>query len=394
MENIELRQKMGALWLEAKAIQDKADTEKRTMLPEENTRFDALMAEFDQKKADVERREKLTAAQRAGGEGTDAKRSDSTDTELRSAFRAFVQTGDRAELRALQADLSVSGGYLVAPQVIANTLLKAVDDEVFMRTLANVLPPLERAESVGLPYLAADPADAAWTSELAVGTEDSTMAFGKRELYPHPLAKFIKVSNKLLRLNPSAEALVIGRLAYKFGISMEKAYLTGTGSNQPLGVFVASNDGIPTSRDVATGNAATSIGVDGLIEAKYAVKSQYMRTASWLFHRDAVKQIRKLKDGNGQYLWQPALSADRPDTILERPFYMSEYVPNTFTASLYVGLFGDFKVGYQIQDALDFGIQRLVELYALTNQTGFIGRLETDGMPVLAEAFARVKLGA
>ena len=80
-----------------------------------------------------------------------------------------------------------------------------------------------------------------------------------------------------------------------------------------------------------------------------------------------------------------------PDTILNRPLNMSEYVPNTFTTGLYVGMFGDLSK-YWIADALDLQVQRLIELYAETNQDGFIGRMESDGMPVLAEAFARVKL--
>ncbi len=112
-----------------------------------------------------------------------------------------------------------------------------------------------------------------------------------------------------------------------------------------------------------------------------------------MFHRDAVKQIRKLKDGNGQYIWQPSLQAGQPDAILNRPVTMSEYMPNTFTASQYVGIIGDLQ-WYWIVDALTLTIQVLVELYAETNQNGYIGRLEADGMPVLEEAFTRVKLAA
>jgi HK97 family phage major capsid protein len=167
--------------------------------------------------------------------------------------------------------------------------------------------------------------------------------------------------------------------------------MTGTGANQALGVFTASNDGIPTSRDVSTGNTTTSIQTDGLIEAKYSLRPGYMAKASWIFHRDAVKQIRKLKDGDGQYIWQQGLTGGQPDRILDSPFKMSEYAPNTFTTGLYVGIIGDFKY-FWVVDALSFEIQRLVELYARTNQDGFIGRFETDGMPVLGEAFARVKL--
>ena len=85
------------------------------------------------------------------------------------------------------------------------------------------------------------------------------------------------------------------------------------------------------------------------------------------------------------------MAIGQPDRILDLPFYESEYVPNTFTTGLYVAILGDFSF-YWVADALDFTIQRLVELYAATNQVGFIGRLETDGMPVLAEAFSRLKL--
>ncbi len=319
----------------------------------------------------------------------------STD-EYRKAFRSLMRYGHRglgpSEWQALQADISVSGGYLMVPQQVVAVLLQGVDDEVFIRKYATKFN-VPNADSLGVPYLSADPADADWTSEILTGSEDSTMAFGKRALRPHPLAKAFKISNKLIRTVPNVEALVMGRLAYKFGISMEKTFMTGTGANQPLGLFIASNDGIPTSRDVSTGNTATAITADGLINAKYSLKGQYHRRAStrWIFHRDAVKMIRKLKDGNGQYLWMSGLVGDRPDTILEVPYDMSEYAPNTFETTLYVGLIGDFSF-YWIADALDFTVQVVDQLYAATNQTGYFGRLESDGMPVLSEAFARVKL--
>jgi len=224
------------------------------------------------------------------------------------------------------------------------------------------------------------------------------MAFGKRSLHPRPIAKRIKVSQTLLRQVPSAAAFVQSRLAYKFAVTAENAYMLGDGANKPLGVFVASNDGIPTSRDVSTGNTSTAITMDGLINALYSLTGQYQASKSlrWLFHREALRDIRKLRDdsggaGTGQYLWQPSMQAGQPDTLLNIPVLSSEYVPHTFTSGLYVGMVADFSY-YWIADALSMTIQRLDELYAEANQVGFIGRLETDGMPVLAEAFARVKL--
>jgi len=254
-----------------------------------------------------------------------------------------------------------------------------------------------QAQSLGVPTLEADPADADWTSELATGNEDTAMNVGRRELHPHPVAKLIKLSNKLLRLTAGgAETLVMDRLAYKFAITEEKAFLLGSGASQPLGVFTASASGISTARDTIC-TSATVIAADDLINAKYALKAPYRRGAVWCFHRDAVKAIRKLKDTNGQYLWSPSglgqasLADAGPDLILGLPYYESEYVPNTFTTGLYVGIVGNFSY-YWIADALGWTVQRLVELYAATNQVGFIGRKETDGMPVFEEAFARVRL--
>jgi HK97 family phage major capsid protein len=279
----------------------------------------------------------------------------------------------------------------VAGEQFIAQLIQAVDNLVFMRQLGTVFL-VPKAESLGVPTLDTDPSDAVWTAEIKTGNEDSSMAFGKRNLHPAPLAKRMKVSRKLLRVSLlAAEAIVRERLAYKFGVTEENCFLNGTGANQPLGLFTASADGISTSRDVSTGNAATAIKADGLINALYSLKSPYQATAKWIFHRLAIREIRKLKDGEGNYLWQSGITADKPDTILQKPFVMSEYVPSTFTTGLYVGIVGDFSF-YWIAQAMSLEIQRLDELYAETNQVGFIGRQEVDGMPVLEEAFARVKL--
>ena len=124
---------------------------------------------------------------------------------------------------------------------------------------------------------------------------------------------------------------------------------------------------------------------------KYALKAQYRKNARWIFHRDAIKMIRKLKDGEGSYIWRQGISADKPDTILDQPFDESEYQNNTFSGSGLVGILGDFSY-YWIVDALNFEIQVAIERYAETNQNGYFGRGETDGMVVLADAFRRVKL--
>lgn len=296
------------------------------------------------------------------------------------------------EQRALEATDLEAGGYTVPSQQFVSQLIKAVDDQTFIRDRANVIS-VTSAQSLGAVSLDADPEDGTWTGEISSADEDTQMDFGARELVPERCAKFIKVSRKLLRSSAlDIAGLVAQRLGYKFAITLEKAALTGNGANQPLGLFTAHASGIPTSRDVSTGNTTSSIMFDGLINALYSCKQQYQSSGVWLFHRDAVSQIRKLKDGDGRYVWEPSIVVNRPDAILGRPVLMSEYVPNTFTTGLYVGLFGDLN-WYWLAISQEFTIQRLIELYALTAQDGFIANMEADGQPVLSEAFARVKLG-
>ena len=419
MKNIhEKRQKRAALVGEARLLLDAAEKENRELTAEENQQYERIWADIEKTGKEIEqdersesRKAELARLEEEGrqsqgrdvppeepgkaGKETPEKINPRATEEYQKAFRHCLRGGLRSltmdQTRALQADSDTAGGFVVVSQQFATGLIQAVDDMVYIRQLATVIQ-LDRAESLGAPALDSDPADANWTSELAIGSEDTTMDFAKRELRPHPLGKLIKVSNKLIRIaSVDVEALVRNRMAYKFGITHEKGFLTGTGSNQPLGVFTASAQGISTDRDVSSGNTATDIKGDGLINAKYSLKAQYRKRAQWMFHRDAIKAIRKLKDSNGDYLWKAGLT-DRPDTILEMPFMESEYAPNTFTTGLYVGILGDFKF-YWIADALDMQIQVLDQLYAETNRVGFIGRWESDGMPVMEEAFARVKLG-
>lgn len=407
-----LREERGALVTQMQAITEKASTEKRDMTGEEADQHTALFDKIEAKRKLIQVEENSAEivrqdAERAGLDAeARAKRAretgvpdDGESEEVRaarmSAFRRYLLTGAQSltadEQRALSVTPDTGGGYLLAPQQFVETLIKTLDNMVFMRGEATVIP-VTNSNGLGAPSLDNDPADFDWTTELATGNEDSSMSFGKRELKPHPMAKRIKVSKQLLRNGAlPVDTIVMQRLAYKLGVTQEKAYLTGSGNNQPLGVFTASNDGISTARDVSTGNSTTAIAFDGLIEAKMSTKAGYWTKGKWLFHRDAVKQITKLKDGEGDYLWRMSVRDGEPDTILGRPLMISEYAPNTFTTGLYVGIFGDFS-NYWIADLLDLQIQRLVELYAETNQDGFIGRYEGDGMPVLEEAFARVKL--
>jgi HK97 family phage major capsid protein len=314
--------------------------------------------------------------------------------EMQSAFSDYIKTGSKKSFEvynALQQDNPTQAGYLVAPEQFVSELISELADNTFMRQKARVLPPLKGAQSLGYPTRTAAMSSFAWGTEIQAPTADSTLAYGKREFKPRAGVSEILISKTLIRNVSNADALVRAEIAEEVAKNLETAYMTGTGADCPLGLFVASDDGIPTSRDVSTGNTVTEIKFDGLIEAKYSVKDQYQSNCEWIFNRLAIKQLAKLKNSDGQYIWQSSVVLGTPDMLLGKPVNSSEYAPSTFTTGLYVGLYGDLK-RYWIVDSLAMEIQALFELYARTNQVDYITRIETDGAPVLSAAFARVKL--
>lgn len=408
----------------SKKVLNAAEAEKRPLSAEEKATLDAHDKRIDEITDEVTRRERnakleadLSKSRGRIADATDPITSKNADPSEAITLKAgrhdfVVEPGTPAHARAMQSyrndfagylrdprrntTLQVAsdpgGGYLVPTQIVAG-LIKALDNMVFMRQLATVLPPTN-AKSLGVVTLENDPSDADWTAEIPASalTADSTMSFGRRDFSPTLLAKLVKMSMKLLRsADMNIEQLITDRLAYKFGVVEENKFLNGTGASQPLGIFTASADGVPTSRDVTATNTTSFVG-DDLIETMYATKAQYRSSGVWITSRAGVKMARKLKDGNGQYLWQPGLQGGEPATILGRPVYESEYAPSTFTTGLYVAIFCDLKAGYWIADGLSLSFQMLNELYAATNQVGIIARKETDGAPVLAEAFSRLKL--
>lgn len=321
-----------------------------------------------------------------------------TDRAARQDLHDFLTKGGRRGLsgqqrqrfenRALQADLDPSGGYIVAPSTFSRRVVAQLMDLVYIRNYATIIE-CKNSASFAAGALDNDPDDSNWQSEIGTVAEDSAMDFESRNFSPHDNCKLIKVSRKLIRLNPDAQGFIQGRFAYKFGITEERAFLTGDGANKPLGVLTASSWGISTSRDTSS-SVGGSVKADDLIDLKYSLKAQYRKNCRWICSRDFVKRCRKLKDGEGSYLWRQGISSDRPDTILDLPFHESEYF-DSWASNTYQAILGDFS-NYWIVDGMDFEIQVLSELFARNNQFGYIGRRATDGNVVDENAFARLKI--
>lgn len=294
--------------------------------------------------------------------------------------------------KALSVGSDPGGGFLVADEVMYQGLLDIIEDEVFMRREATVLPPLTAATSLALTGVATDWSDADWTVELGVGNEEALEPFGRANLTPHPLGRLVRVSNHLLRLSSiNVEAWVNAKLGARFARAEERAYMVGTGAAQPVGVFTSA---LPTA--VTAANQTTFV-TDDLYNMEFALHSQYLPGCSWIVNRTVLRQMyaTDLVDGLGRPLLLDTVgSAGGNKTLLGYPVHSTEFAPNTVTAGLATMAFGNWKRAYMIVDTLNYTVQRLTELYALTNQVGFIGRKETDGMVVDGNACAVLRMHA
>lgn len=382
------------------------------MPPDIEEKLDKALADFDALAEKIAREEKANAfdkwakqdapnpvIQGLANQGEKKTDPDAHKGAFVKALRGMVGLKSEpftdAERKAMQGDNWEEGGVLLAPQTFVTQVIRAVDDAFVVRRLCTVYSGVS-PNGLGVPYLGTDVDDADWTAEL---TESSTtgVKLGKRELKPKELKKAVLVGRKLLDNTViDFEAFIQQRIAYKFGKPMESAFMTGDGVNKPLGLFTASTDGISTSRDVDTASNSAIVG-DDLVDAFYSLKPQYMERATWLFHRNLGKAIRKLKTSStGEYIWQPfgmvgnSLQGNTPGTILGRPFVMSEFAPSTISAGNYLACVGDFSF-YWVADGESLRVQRLNELYARTSQIGYHVEASCDAMPVHEEAFIRLK---
>lgn len=392
---IEAKQERANIYEGIKAIINEFENKEMDAIKQEElskleNKFDDLNTKIMSGEKNLER-ERIVSAKEQEMEAPKSK----SDAELTNAFENILRVegeNSHAIYNALQQDNPTQAGYLVPPQKFVSEVIQELDNLFFFRQKAKVLPALKGAQSLGYPKRTSRMSRASRGAEIQAPTPDTALTYGKREFVPRPATAEILLSRTLMRNAPNVDAIVKSEMAFAFGEMLEMEYMTGSGAaGECLGIFTASDDGISTSRDVSAGNTASEIKFDGLFEAKYSIKSQYQKNLEWIFHRDGVKQVAKLKDSDGQYIWQPSVIADQPDRLLGKSVNMSEYAPNTFSSGNYVGFLGDLRY-YWIVDSLAMEMQVLKELYARTNQIDYIGRLETDGMPVLEECFTRVTL--
>ena len=295
----------------------------------------------------------------------------------KSFWNAMRQKVVRPEvMNALQVGTDSEGGYLV-PDEFEHTLVEALQEENIFRKLAHIIQTASGDRKI--PVVTSK-GTASWVDEEGSITE-SDDSFGQVSIGAYKLGTLIKVSNELL--NDSVfplEGYISKEFARRIGAKEEDSFFNGDGDGKPVGIF-HSTGGAQVGVTAASTSAITA---DEIIDLFYSLGAPYRKKAVWVLNDATVKSIRKLKDGNGNYLWQPALTADTPDTLLGRPVYTSTSVP-TIASGAKVIAFGDFSF-YWIADRQGRIFKKLSELYATTDQTGFVATQRVDGKLILPEA--------
>lgn len=287
--------------------------------------------------------------------------------------------GKRLVHNVLEEGVDANGGYL-CPEEFERQIITGLDEFNVMRKLCKIITTdNERKIPVAATHSVAN-----WTAENAAYTE-SDPTFNQKNIDAYKLTDLVKVSVELLDDSMfDLEDYIAKEFARAFGIAEETAFCVGTGSGQPTGLFTANGADVGV-----TAAGATAITADELISLVYALKSPYRKNAKFLMNDATVAAIRKLKDGNGNYLWQPALTAGQPDKLMGYELYTSPYVP-TLAAGAYTVAFGDFG-SYWIADRRGRTVQRLNELYSTNGQVGFVATERVDGKIILPEGIKLIK---
>ena len=391
MTVIELREKRAKLWATMEGFLDTHRNEKGVLSAEDDATYSAMEKDLSDLTNEVRRMERRDATEAELRKptaspitGNPEKPSAPEKTGRASAaYREDFGRHLRGRIpvhNVLSESVDADGGYLV-PEEFEQEIVSGLEEANVIRSIAKVITTHHDRK---IP-LAVGHSVATWTAENAAFTE-SNPTFGQTQIDAFKLTDLIRVSVELLQDSEfDLESYIAAEFSRAFGAAEEQAFCVGTGTNQPTGIFTANGGTVG-----GTTAAGTAITADELITLVYALKAPYRRNARFLMNDATVALIRKLKDNNGAYLWQPSVQAGQPDKLLGYELYTSPYVP-TVAAGALTAAFGDFR-NYWIGDRAGRTVQRLNELYATNGQIGYVATERVDGKVILPEGIQLLKM--
>ena len=407
---IELRNKRNTLWEQTKAfledhrddnglVEASAVEQYNKMAADVKALGDEIQRLEDQMEMDAKLSAATSAPVHTDPRVGQRKNTRATATEeYNKAFWDMMRGNTSLEVRdALSVGVDQNGGFTV-PDEFERQLVQALEENNIFRSLAKTIRTNSGTRTIPI---ATDSGSASWIEEGAA-IQESDMSFSQETLSAYKLGCMIKVSNELL--NDSAfdiAAHIAHRFGVRFGNAEEDAFINGTGPSANPQTTPSQPTGILTSLTPTAGNTtanAQTVHFDNIYKLYYSLKSPYRRKAAFLCNETLLLQLMLIKDKNDNYIWKPGLEVGKPDTILGRPIYTSGYMPAISGDAAQdknkkVLLFGDFSY-YWIADRQSRTLKRLNELYAVTDQVGFIGTQRVDGKLILPEAMQVMALGS
>lgn len=385
----ELREARNKAWEGAKAfVESKRD--KDGLLSAEDA---AAYAEMEKKVKDysleIERMEQMDALENemrkpintpivtkpAADKQKDVKAGRASDKYKEGMLKA-LRSNFRQVSNVLQEGIDSDGGYLV-PEEYDKRLIDVLEEENIMRGLATKIT---TAGQHKINIAATKPA-AAWIEEGGALTfGDAT--FDQIYLDAYKLHVAIKVTEELLYDNAfGLENYIITQFGKALANAEEDAFLNGDGTGKPTGIFASAGGG------QLAGTLTAAIKSDDLLDLVYGLKRPYRKNASFIMNDATLASLRKLKDNNGAYIWQPSYKEGEPDRVLGYAVHTSAFAPKDAIA------FGDYSY-YNIGDRGTRSFAELRELFAGNGMIGYVAKERVDGKLVLPEAVKILKLKA
>lgn len=384
---LELREKRAKAWDAAKAFLDTQRGEDGLISAEDTATYEKMEADVVALGKEIDRLERQQALDLELSKPTSMPLTDKPSQPMREektgrasdsyrdAFWKAMKNKVSFEVQnALTIGTDSEGGYLV-PDEFEKTLIDGLAEENIIRQLASVITTSFGDKKIPV---SASHGTAAWTDEGDPYNESDDV-FGIVTLGAHKLTTMIKVSEELINDSVfNLESYIAKEFARRISRAEEDAFIGGNGTGRPTGFLGTGEVGVTTA-------SSTALTADEVIDLYHSLREPYRKSAVFVTNDDTVKAIRKLKDGQGQYLWRPSSLENGPiDTILGKPIKTSSFVP-TIAAGAKTIAFGDLRY-YWIADRQGRSFQRLNELFAATGQVGFKASQRVDGKLVLAEA--------
>lgn len=303
-----------------------------------------------------------------------------------SAEQQKILADVSAEAKALNVSTDTAGGYL-APVEYVREIIKGVTLMSPARGLVRVRNTSQKL--IQIPKRTGQFA-ARRVTEQGTKSETTGLAYGLEEITAPEVYALIDISNQMLEDTAfDMEGEIRMEAEEQFAVKEGTEFVSGTGVGEMLGILTATGISENVSGTAAT-IADANGQANGLLTLKHALKTAYAQNATWIMNRTTIGSVRKLKDGNNNYLWMPGIAAGKPNSIDGDPYAEFPDMPSE-AANAYPIAYGDWRRAYTMVDRISMEMLRDPYTQATAGNIRFIFRRRSGGKVVLGEAFRKLK---